>query len=271
LRFYFPPLASDELVELQPWLSQFEALASPLRPSQVRGFYLWWHDGRLVLYRDSDPVGVCLQPADFERRARLSGELARACGVTAAHKPRVLDAMAGLGVDGMTLSTLGCPVMMIERHAALWALLDSFLKMMQRMQTIRASNSSYSSYSSGTSNIADRSAPEVVHADAWDWLADGRNVGPPFDVVYLDPMFPVRRKGALPSKPMQFLSELTEPDPRSLVAWVELGRRHACERVVLKRRLRDPLVGDPDWQIKGRSVRYDVYRPQDPQAPRNTA
>jgi hypothetical protein len=30
--------------------------------------------------------------------------------------------------------------------------------------------------------------------------------------------------------------------------------------VVLKRRLRDAVVGQPAWQIKERIVRYDVYR-----------
>ena len=224
---------------MQTWMTEFEPVASAVRPRRARGFYLWWGDDRLVLYKGSDAHGVCLQPLDFERRAKLRGELARACGVTVKHRPRVLDVMAGLGVDGMTMSTLGCAVVMVERHPVLWALLDSFVRLVGEQHTV---------------------VREVVHADAWSWLQAANAVAARFDVVYLDPMFPSRRKGALPGKPMQFLSELTEPDSHPVEDWIELVRQHARERVVLKRRLRGPVVGKPDWQIKGRSVRYDVYR-----------
>ena len=32
------------------------------------------------------------------------------------------------------------------------------------------------------------------------------------------------------------------------------------QRIVLKRRLKDPVLDSPSWQIKGKIVRYDVYR-----------
>ncbi len=235
MQLYFPP----EVLELvQTWATDFELVESARRPLDAAGFYLWWRNGRLELYRGQDPHGVCLQPAEFERRATMRGELARACGVTTAHKPRVLDAMAGMGLDGMTLSALGCAVVLIERDPTLWALLDSLVRMF---------------------DVNDFDA-RVVHADAWKWLEGSEPADRTFDVVYLDPMFPARRKGALPGKPMQFLSELTKPDPHALVDWIRLARRPPAVRVVVKRRLRDPAAGVPDWQIKGRSVRYDVYR-----------
>ena len=236
MQLYYPPEDRDAV---RAWADQFELVASSERPRNCRSFYLWWDHGRLVLYRGEDARGVSPQPAEFERRASLRGELARACGVTAQHKPRILDAMAGLGLDGMTLNALGCPVLMIERHPALWAVLASFV------------------------DLLDRGDCEVVHADSWEWLHSRPPATLAVDVVYLDPMFPERRKGALPGKSMQFIAELTDADPHPLEAWIRLGKRHARERVVLKRRLRDPLVSDPDWQIKGRSVRYDVYRSAD--------
>jgi len=220
-------------------VGELQAVACATRPQDAQGYYLWWRDDRLLLYRGDDDHGVCLQPTEFQRRATLRGELARACGVTAKHRPRILDAMAGLGVDGMTLAALGCQVVMIERHAALWAMLDSLLRVVAGEGPTR---------------------PEVVHADAWAWLQARRCDDSDFDVIYLDPMFPARRKGALPGKALQYLAELAPPDSRDLTDWIQLAMQHARSRVVLKRRLRDPLVAAPDWQIKGRSVRYDVYR-----------
>jgi hypothetical protein len=84
-------------------------------------------------------------------------------------------------------------------------------------------------------------------------------------------MYARRRKGALPGKSMQLLALVCGPDQRSAADWIDRARPCAAGRVVLKRRLRDPLVGRPDWQIKGHSVRYDVYRGRGDQAPLSTA
>ena len=80
----------------------------------------------------------------------------------------------------------------------------------------------------------------------------------------LIPMFPAHGKTALPGKRMQVTRALpgaeTDMSTDELLCWIEAGRTAARRRVVLKRRLKDPVVGSPDWQIKGRSVRFDVYR-----------
>ena len=235
MQLFFPPEVREQV---QSWAPEFELVESRRRPLDASGFFLWWRGGRLELYRDGDPHGVCLQPGEVERRTTLRGELARACGASVSHRPRVLDAMAGIGLDGMTLSALGCTVVLIEREPMLWALLDSYLRMFD-----------------GKGIDA-----RIVHADAWDWLTDSAPADRGFDVIYLDPMFPSRRKGALPGKAMQFVAELTRADSHPLNDWIELARRPPVARVVLKRRLQDPVVDTPDWQIKGRSVRYDVYR-----------
>ena len=236
MQLFCPP---QILERVRPWVGELQAVGCVTRPQNAEGYYLWWRDDRLVLYRGGDDHGVCIEPAELQRRATLRGELARACGVTAKRKPRILDAMAGLGVDGMTLAALGCQVVMIERHTALWAMLESYVQVTARKDT---------------------SGPEVIHADAWAWLQARSCDDDGFDVIYLDPMFPARRKGALPGKVLQFLAELAPVDGRDLRDWIELAVQHARSRVVLKRRLRDPAADVPDWQVKGRSVRYDVYR-----------
>ena len=85
-----------------------------------------------------------------------------------------------------------------------------------------------------------------------------------YDVICLDPMFPQRRKKALPGKRMQYLGALLEQSEleadSDAADMVLRARPHARSRVVLKRRLKDPPAGAADWSLKGRSVRYDVFR-----------
>jgi 16S rRNA (guanine1516-N2)-methyltransferase len=81
-----------------------------------------------------------------------------------------------------------------------------------------------------------------------------------FDVIYLDPMFPLRSKSALPGKRLQYLHELVGETRDVDAALLERARRSATARVVLKRRRTDPVLAAPDWQIVEKSVRFDVYR-----------
>ena len=79
-------------------------------------------------------------------------------------------------------------------------------------------------------------------------------------MAYLDPMFPPRRKHALPDKSMQLLREMAEPDGLDLAQRLEQARAAARQRVVVKRRPHDPAAGRPDWQLRGGRIRFDVYR-----------
>lgn len=87
--------------------------------------------------------------------------------------------------------------------------------------------------------------------------ADGER----YDVVYLDPMFPPRNKTALPARPLQVLREIVGEDAPDASELLALARRSALGRVVMKQRAHAPAVGEPDWRVAGRTVRFDVYRP----------
>lgn len=158
--------------------------------------------------------------------------MARACA--AGKGLRVLDAMAGWGTDGLTLARLGCRVRMVEANPLVFALL------------------------------ADRLRRSGLCAEAE--LADARSRMPSpdgerYDVVYLDPMFPPTNKTALPAKPLQVLREVVGEEPADVPGLLELARRCALSRVVMKQRAHGPAVGNPDWQVGGRTVRFDVYKP----------
>ena len=147
----------------------------------------------------------------------------------------MLDACAGFGTDGLTLAALGCTVTMIEQHPIVWLLLHDLAQGIDGV-TVQQGN-----------------CEQVMSA------------GHRWDVVYLDPMFAPRKKNALPGRGLQHLRELTSnqgaQNGPTLSELIELGRRCALTRVVVKRRLKDPQEPRAAFQISGKSVRFDVYLP----------
>jgi len=81
-----------------------------------------------------------------------------------------------------------------------------------------------------------------------------------FDCIYLDPMFPPKRKkSALAKKSMMVLRELLgdDEDKDQLFA---AAMQAAKKRVVVKSPdYADPLGGKPDASFQGKLLRYDVY------------
>ena len=196
-------------------------------PPPAKGWHLAFDGGRLVLR--NAVAGTEFRPdRALVPRGSAAPAIARACG--ARRGLTVLDAMAGWGVDGVTLAASGCAVTMTESHPVVFAMLADFVE---------------------------RCAPgtRVELGDARRYLPEG------FDVVYLDPMFEPRAKTALPKKPMQVLREIVGRSAPGLREILALGRRHARERVVVKRHVHARPVGVPDWRVPGRTVRFDVYRP----------
>ena len=174
-----------------------------------------------------------------------SQAIIRAVGVKPGLIPSVLDATAGLGKDAYLLATAGCAVHMLERNRIIHALLRDGL--------LRASQST-------DSNV--RAAVELMQLSLIS-LAQFATTAPSFDVVYLDPMFPSRRKSAQVKKDMFILqkffeeSESDAEDSDMLIDALAIARH----RVVVKRPLRAPDIAGkvPTFRLAGRSSRYDVY------------
>jgi len=80
------------------------------------------------------------------------------------------------------------------------------------------------------------------------------------DVVYLDPMYPHRRKSALAKKEMQLLRQLVGDDEDASELLLA-ALASAKQRVVVKRpRLAPVLVGSaPGFQITAPNTRFDIY------------
>ena len=202
-------------------------------PPAEMSFYLAYDgQGGLELRRPADPSGLAVGRRDIERRLAGDFMLGRACGLKRGVALSILDATAGLGVDGMALALRGQRLTLVERQPLLWALLV---------------------------DLKDRLELDDVSVCCLDHKVM-LETGEDFDVVYFDPMFPRRRKGALPGKAMQILAALLDGEAAFDGSLINLARQRARQRVVLKRRARDPELGSPDWSIRGRAIRYDVYR-----------
>ncbi len=197
--------------------------------------------GRLQL-RDTRPGAPGAIYADFtsaaaesRRRAGRGLLLAKAIGIKKGVLPQVLDATAGLGRDTYALAALGCEVTAIERNAVVAVLLADAIDRAGGDAAVR--------------RIA------LHTGDARDLMAVER-----FEVVYLDPMFPERRKTALARKEMQYMQALlSDDDGASLLAPALVC---ATRRVVVKRPLHAAPLQDspkPTHSHKGKAVRFDVY------------
>jgi 16S rRNA (guanine1516-N2)-methyltransferase len=185
--------------------------------------------------------GVALERAELERRLRQGRRLALARAVGPRAGLHVLDAMAGFGTDGFTLAALGCRVLMVESNVVMSALLADAHHRLGGW-------------------VAAKGEVDLCQSDVRAVLGSDRV----WDVVYLDPMFADDGKRALPKQRMQLLRMIADdpPSDADLSSLVVEARQRARERVVVKRRRRDPALGGgtPDWSIQGRSLRFDVYR-----------
>lgn len=170
--------------------------------------------------------------------------LARAAGLKHGATPTVADATAGLGRDAFVLAGLGCAVCLVERSPVIAALLRDGLRR-------AAADPDIGPW------LTERC--HLIVADGRDYLcglaADQRP-----EVVYLDPMYPQRRKAALAGKDMRLLRQLAGDDDDA-PALLAVALTCAQRRVVVKRpRHAPPLAGPlPGFQIIAPHTRFDVY------------
>ena len=179
----------------------------------------------------------------FRRPRRAPGPqpLARAMGGPGR---RVVDATAGWGRDAFHLASLGCEVTAVERHPVLVLLLEDAQRRAALVPTTAGAATRL--------RIRGGDAREVVPS-----------LDPPPEVIYLDPMYPPRRKrSALAARELRMLRHLVGTDADAVEVFTQL-RGAAQERVVVKRpRHAPPLVPGVHTQYCGKLARYDVYRPR---------
>lgn len=210
-------------------------------------FILYFTDSRLELRGSIDPpyfIDFTAKRASFRyQHASLKNELiARAMGPKTASL--ILDATAGFGRDTVLLAHLGFKVIALEKAPAIFLLLqDAFHRARNFLPSL--------------ANI------DLHHDDTFEWL---KTSGQRPDVVYLDPMFPDRRKKAKVKKELTILQNLLKNETSNAEALFNLALSYAKKRVVVKRpRLSETITTRaPDFSMSGNCVRFDVYLTKEP-------
>ena len=171
-------------------------------------------------------------------------QLARALGLKGGSHPIIIDATAGLAQDSFILASLGFEVTLLERSPDMYQWVVAGMARAREEVSLAA--------------IIDRM--HLIQADAIDWLQQLPKEHRP-DKIYVDPMFPERKKSALPKKTMRLLHEVVGGDADA-DALLQVALRSAKDRVVVKRpRLAKSLVSnrEPSFVLMGSSSRFDVY------------
>ena len=218
---------------------------------------LLFHDDLIELFDTqlNTSISIDFTKGVLAHRQQFGGgrgqAIAKAIGLKSGATPRVLDATAGLAADAFVLATLGCPMTLIERSPVIFALIKDAVER-------AALNDSFQPI------LANGFA--IINADANDYIEQSIAAGStPPDVIYIDPMFPERKKSALVKKDMQILQRLHEQDTedadKESALLLDNALRFAKKRVVVKRPIHAPTISGkkPNTSIKSKKMRYDVY------------
>lgn len=152
-----------------------------------------------------------------------------------------VDATAGLGEDSFILAAAGFSVLMCEYNPVIAALLRDALDRAQSDPDI--------------GEIARRM--DLMEGSCVNILG---TLGRKPDVIYLDPMFPAKKKSGISTKKLQIFQKLETPcaNEEELLAAAFAA---APRRIVVKRPIKgEPLAGKkPGFSIDCRNVRYDCH------------
>ncbi len=184
-------------------------------------------------------------------QAAKDQNLLRALGLTKLKQSqrlstKIIDATAGLGQDAWMMASQGCAVTLLEESLLFAYLLKYALSQAALQPKLKPI----------TQNMT------IESFRAQDYLLKLEPQQRP-DIIYLDPMFPPRKKQAKVKKGMQFLQALLPQSDNADLLPCALSV--ALNRVVVKRPAKaEPLQGSENWSgqithIDNDSMRFDIY------------
>tara|TARA_A100001015_G_scaffold269833_1_gene321841 strand:+ start:337 stop:1074 length:738 start_codon:yes stop_codon:yes gene_type:complete len=171
-------------------------------------------------------------------RAQHETHLKKAIGKT--DQPlRILDATAGLLRDSMIMLALGHSVTAYEQSKILYTMLNNELNQLSE------TDSNLLNFQLINSNVC-----ETKFSDE------------SFDVIYFDPMYPEDRASSARRSDLKKINSILEieglaSDPESTFTYL---RNIPSTKLIVKRPLKaDAFEGSINYQITGKSVRFDIY------------
>ena len=229
-------VALAEYADVPVFSSLAEYVSELLYPTR-KDIHLGQHEGKLALFSPRfSPLWVDFNNETLARR-RKSGKnqgLIRAC--KPARGVRILDVTAGWGRDAALLASFGAEVLMLERQPMMAALLADGLKRLGETSPLKLSLIEISA-NQYLENLAEEDYP---------------------DIIYMDPMHPLRQKSALVKKDMQVLHDLIGAD-EGVAELIQLAITRVKHRVVVKWPQRLAALWPADLSVAGKTVRFDCY------------
>lgn len=259
-------LAISHLTEPKAAQILSEQFNLPIDLQQSAEMTLGWHlvkkdpIPKLALFhKDSGPVFIDFVSGKKAHRRHFGGgkgqPLVRAMGKLKEGLPTILDATAGMGGDSFVIASQGFKVQMVERSIAVAALLEDALKRAQ------ASLQDLSEEATDPELLSIIMNMSLVQADSANHLLSQK---PVVDVIYMDPMYPEKKKNAATKKEMKALQNLVGPD-RDSENLLQAALQTASYRVVVKRPKNAPIIQlenpqlIPSAEISSPNTRYDIY------------
>lgn len=210
------------------------------------GKRFYWHDleaGHLEIDFFSKKMRYRMQHIN-----KAQEPLLRALGWKSTERKHVLDMTAGLGRDSCLLFFAGFDVTMFERGEVLQILLTNALSALSEFPAADFQQS-FNLMREDSIQYLERMKRETT---------DGSR--PIADAIYIDPMYPERKKSALVKKELRIVRNLVGADLDSeqlLTQAIESG----VPRVVVKRPKGSDYVADrvPSHSVESPNTRFDVY------------
>lgn len=230
------------LLEALKQNDQFHLVIEPERKLCEQCDYLIFEAGKLV-YHSSELGFMHFDLEELDRyherqKYAVSREpLAKALGIKGRNdqfqeKIHIWDTTCGTGKDLTLIHHFGARITAFERNPLVYLLLKDALRRFPLDVEL---------------NFGDASR-----------FVPGEAERP--DVIYYDPMYPSKKKSALPRKEMRIFKEVVgeDTDSEKFINW---ALKMAKQRVVVKRPAEAPPVKEkPTASYTGKSTRYDMYR-----------
>lgn len=210
------------------------------------GFFLVYIQDKISLMQRGHKarIDVDFTTGKIAHRIRFGGKELLARAVNVRENRFVWDATAGMGQDAFVLAALGANVCLFERHPLVAALLaDGLSRASEHVPSHDIAQRMSLYFGSFTDNLFRQ--PEY----------------PQPQVVYLDPMFPERKKSAAVNQAMQYFQAAVGED-NDATEYLTQARKVAVKRVVFKRpKWAKALIDDVAYFYEGKNTRFDVYLP----------
>jgi len=216
-------------------------------------FVLYYKDSKVELIdqQTGTAIDVDFIGGTLAHRRKYGGgkgqAIAKAIGLNKYKLPlSVLDVTAGLAKDAFVLGCLGCSVTMLEENPIIAELVQCALRLAERDDEFKT---------------IQQQGFTLININALTYLNGIKNKP---DIIYIDPMYPERKKSAAVKKNMQMLQKLVGHKVDKQSEEIELldnALNTALKRVVVKRPKGSPTLTDkkPSMSIESKITRYDVY------------